>query len=320
MKRLAKLVSALLLSLSWSALASASPGCPAIEAFLTGKAVGVLCFHSDDLRTNNAVTTPLNNSILTFADGAPLPGLLGGINGFTPITDRGVISNGPTALPTPAPVPGIQVEGWFADDPTKEARFVLRFPDVWNGKLVVAGASGTRSEYNGDCVERLRSSPGICLSLPEQGRAEPLPGVARLGGPASDPLSCRLNRVRKSGSFLRQRSAKPFTQWTQYMLQTANSRSSAKVNYNHFPRRTYAVTSNGYRVRRAMGGRRTCSMVASIGKDVRRSERAEHPDRPAARHQEFPGLRAVGVHPTAKQRRTFARPVSARYRDGSNSF
>ena len=75
-------------------------------------------------------------------------GLPANFGSFTPVTDRGVISTGPT--PSSAAVPGIQVEGWFADDPTKQARFVLRFPDDWNGKLVVAGASGTRSEYNGN--------------------------------------------------------------------------------------------------------------------------------------------------------------------------
>ena len=73
---------------------------------------------------------------------------MGGTDGFTPSTDRAVISNGPT--PTSTPVPGIQVAGWFADDPTKEARFLFRFPDNWNGKLVVAGSSATRSEHNGD--------------------------------------------------------------------------------------------------------------------------------------------------------------------------
>ena len=137
----------------WPLGALAAPGCPALEQFLTGNAVGVICFHSADLRTNNAVTTPANNSIATFADGTPLPGtsvlgLPSNFGAFTPITDRGVISNGPT--PSSQAVPGIQVEGWLADDPTKQARFVLRFPDDWNGKLVVAGASGTRSEYNGD--------------------------------------------------------------------------------------------------------------------------------------------------------------------------
>src|ERR1700726_4081705 len=80
MKRFAKHVSVLLVSLLWSAAGLAAPGCPDIEQFLTGKAVGVLCFHSDDLRTNNSVTTPANNSITTFADGTPLPGLLAGAN------------------------------------------------------------------------------------------------------------------------------------------------------------------------------------------------------------------------------------------------
>ena len=87
----------------------AAPGCAAVEQFLADKAVGLVCFHSDDLRTNNAVTTPPDNSILTFADGTPLPGFGPGIGippatDSLPITDRGVISNGPA--PTTDPVPG----------------------------------------------------------------------------------------------------------------------------------------------------------------------------------------------------------------------
>ena len=119
MEAIASRVSVLLVSLLWSAVLSAAPSCPEIEQFLLDKAVGVVCFHSSDLRTNNPQTTPLDNSILTFADGTPFPGLLGGIGGFTPSTDRTVISNGPT--PTSTPVPGIQVAGWFADDPTKRS-------------------------------------------------------------------------------------------------------------------------------------------------------------------------------------------------------
>src|SRR5450631_2027259 len=95
MTRVGILVSLML----WATAGIAALNCADIQASLAGKAVGVLCFHSDDLRTNNSVTT--------FADGTPLPGLLGGANSFTPITDRGVISNGPT--PTAAAVPGIQV-------------------------------------------------------------------------------------------------------------------------------------------------------------------------------------------------------------------
>src|SRR5689334_20820364 len=84
----------------WPLMAAAAPSCPAVENFLEGKALGVVCFHSDDLRTNNAVTTPANNSITTFADGTTLPGVsvLGfppNFGAFTPVTDRGVISTGP---------------------------------------------------------------------------------------------------------------------------------------------------------------------------------------------------------------------------------
>ena len=35
---------------------------------------------------------------------------------------------------------------------TSQGRFLLRLPKEWNGKLVVAGAAGTRSEFNGDLV------------------------------------------------------------------------------------------------------------------------------------------------------------------------
>jgi hypothetical protein len=248
----------LLVSLLWPTLALASAGCPQIEQFLTGIAVGVVCFHSDDLTTNNPITTPADNSILTFADGSPLPGptVLGGAFGFTPITDRSVISNGPT-LPL-APTPGIQVEGWFADDPTKEARFVLRFPDEWNGKLVVAGASGTRSEYNGDLAWSDYVLPkGYAYASQNKGVLNFYAvSLASATQPTSDPLACRLNPSSTVWvHFYDNDPQKPFTQWTDYMLLTAGlAQLTAKVTYNHFPHRTYAVgTSNGgYQVRRAM--------------------------------------------------------------------
>jgi pimeloyl-ACP methyl ester carboxylesterase len=256
MERLAQRAGVLLVSLLWSTAGLASPGCPEIEAFLTGTAVGVVCFHSDDLRTNNAATTPANNAILTFADGSPLPGLLGGIFSFTPVTDRGVISNGPTV--TAAPVPGIQVEGWFADDPSNEARFLLRFPDDWNGKLVVAGASGTRSEYNGDWAWSDYVLPkGYAYASQNKGVLNLY--LAALGSatqPAADPLACRLNPSSTTWvHFYDNDPHKPFTQWTQYMLRTAKlARQAANVTYHQLPHRTYAVgTSNGgYQVRRAL--------------------------------------------------------------------
>ncbi|HXR55250.1 MAG TPA: 3-hydroxybutyrate oligomer hydrolase family protein [Casimicrobiaceae bacterium] len=239
-------------------VAHAAPNCAAIERFLTGKATGVVCFHSDDLRTNNPVTTPPDNSITTFADGTTLPGFAAGFGSFTPTKDRGVISNGPA--PTSQLVPGIQVEGWFADDPTGQARFVLRFPDGWNGKLVVAGASGTRSEYNGDFAWSDYVLPkGYAYASQNKGVLNFY--ITSLFGSATqpEPFSCRVSPTGVNSllwvHFYDVDPQKPFTQWTQYMLETAQlAQSALKATYNKYPSRTYAVgTSNGgYQVRRAV--------------------------------------------------------------------
>ena len=55
-------------------------------------------------------------------------------------------------------VPGVPIRGTPKVDQQQgkvdqqQGRFLLRLPMVWNGKLVVGGASGTRSEFNGDLV------------------------------------------------------------------------------------------------------------------------------------------------------------------------
>ena len=252
MTRVGILVSLML----WATAGIGAPNCADIQASLAGKAVGVVCFHSDDLRTNNSVTTPGNNSITTFADGTPLPGLLSGANSFTPITDRGVISNGPT--PTTAAVPGIQVEGWFANDPVQQARFVLRFPDSWNGKLVVAGASGTRSEYNGDWAWSDYVLPkGYAYASQNKGVLNLyLVSLASATQPASDPLACRLNPDSQVWvHFYDNDPQTPFYLWAKYMVFTTwFAQATAKTAYGSYPQRTYAVgTSNGgYQVRRAI--------------------------------------------------------------------
>ena len=104
-------------------LLSAIPGsadtCPTkITNFLDNKTAGALtCFHEADLRTTvppSAPVTPPDNSITTYADGVtPLPGLFAGFGSITPVTDLGVISNGPAIVPTPSngPMPGWEVYG-----------------------------------------------------------------------------------------------------------------------------------------------------------------------------------------------------------------
>ncbi len=222
-------------------------GCQEVLDRLGDEVADVVCFESPDLTTTNITppptgpTTPANNS---------LPGLP--LFAFTPQTDRNVISpDPPDRTPITKAVPGIQVQGRFADDPTGEARFLLRLPNDWNGKLVVAGASGTRSEFNGDFAwSDFVLQQGYAYASQNK-------GVLNLRlSTAADPLGCRLN---PSSSvfvhFFDNDPEKPFTQWTEFIIETARlARDAVKAQYGRHPRRTYAVgTSNGgYQVRRAL--------------------------------------------------------------------
>ncbi len=227
--------------------ANAATRCEQIQERIGASLADVLCFESADLTTNNIVTTPQNNSIVG------LPALA-----FTPRTDRNVISpNPPDRTPITKAVPGIQLEARFADDPTGQGRFLVRLPDDWNGNLVVAGASGTRSEYNGDFAwSDYVLQKGYAYASQNKGVLNlKLVGVSPTP-PATDPTPCRLNPASTVWvHFFDNDPEKPFTQWTQYIISGAQlAQSAVKAHYNHFPRRTYAVgTSNGgYQVRRAM--------------------------------------------------------------------
>jgi hypothetical protein len=203
--------------------------------------IEVVCVQSPDLTTANPSTTPADNSR------PGLPPLA-----FTPQTDRAVIApDAAHKTPIARAVPGLQLQARIADDPAGEARIIVRLPDVWNGRLVVAGASGTRSEFNGDFawsdfvvqqgyayVSQNKGMYNLFLSTP------------------SDPLACRLN---PSSSlwvhFYANDPATPFTRWRDFMVEAAQlGREAVKARYGQHPRYTYAVgTSNGgYQVRRAI--------------------------------------------------------------------
>lgn len=88
------------------------------------------------------------------------------------LTTKGTTTNGHTdqsdwitlhASQTKNPdevVPGLQVDGYFPDTSTTngykgwfhDSQFVLRFPNDWNGKLVVTGAPGVRRQYAADFI------------------------------------------------------------------------------------------------------------------------------------------------------------------------
>ena len=219
--------------------------CTDLIAAFGSQLADVQCFDSTDLTTNNPATTPANNSL----------GLPAGA--FTPITDRGVIA--PSAghrTPITKAIPGVQLNARIASDPTGEARFLLRLPDDWNGRLVVAGASGTRSEFNGDFAwSDYVVQEGFAYASQNKGVLN-LRIVTLAGTGLPQDGDCRLNPT--SGVFVHfydNDAGQQFTRWRQYMIAAAKlAREGVEARYGHGPRYTYAVgTSNGgYQVRRAI--------------------------------------------------------------------
>src|SRR5215471_2439056 len=221
--------------------AGAAVTCESVLKALGPSLADVTCFASTDLTTANPLTTPANNS---------QPGLPP--FAFTPQTDRSVISpNPPNRTPITKAVPGIQLDARIASDPTGQARFLLRLPNGWNGRLVVAGASGTRSEFNGDFAwSDYVVQKGYAYASQNK-------GVLNLQlSTAADPLACRLNPASPVFvHFYDNDPAAVFTRWNEVMLgATEIGRSAVEFRYGRRPGRTYAVgTSNGgYQVRRAM--------------------------------------------------------------------
>ena len=230
-----------LLMLLFSYSANAAVTCAAVLKALGSQLADAVCTESADLTTTNPATTPANNS---------LPGLPP--FAFTPITDRGVIA--PSAgkrTPVTKAVPGLQLNARIVSDPTGQARFLLRLPNDWNGRLVVAGASGTRSEFNGDFAwSDYVVQQGYAYASQNK-------GVLNLQfSTAADPLACRLNPA--SPLFVRfydNAADQPFTRWAEYMIKAAQlARQGVRAGYGRAPHYTYAVgTSNGgYQVRRAI--------------------------------------------------------------------
>jgi len=233
--------SAAILALLIPFSAGAATHCDQVLQAFGKELADATCFESTDLTTANPLTTPANNSI---------PGLPP--FAFTPTTDRAVIA--PSAgkrTPITMMVPGLQIDARIASDPTGEARFLLRLPDNWNGRLVVAGASGTRSEFNGDFAwSDYVVQKGYAYASQNK-------GVLNLTlSTSADPLGCRLNPA--SGVYVHfydNDPDQPFTRWADFIVQAAQlARDGVKAAYGDRPRYTYAVgTSNGgYQVRRAV--------------------------------------------------------------------
>ncbi len=68
--------------------------------------------------------------------------------GFSPALDAlGLVAPG-WSDPGRVPIPGTLASGSYAEG----ERYVIRVPDAWNGKLVIAGTPAFRSEYANDCT------------------------------------------------------------------------------------------------------------------------------------------------------------------------
>jgi hypothetical protein len=230
------------LLLPHSALAAAS--CAEVLKRLGSQLADATCFASPDLTTTNTQTTPPNNS---------LPGLPP--FAFTPQTDRNVVSpNPPNRTPITKVVPGLQIQARIASDPLGQARFLLRLPADWNGRLVVAGASGTRSEFNGDFAwSDYVVQQGYAYASQNKGVYN-----FQLTS-AADPLACRFNPDLPLAAFpihfYANDPGQLFTRWTEFMIKAGRiAQDGVKAAYGRSPRFTYAVgvSNGGYQVRRAI--------------------------------------------------------------------
>jgi len=235
-------------SLALPLLAQAAPAltCAEVLSRLGARLADATCVTSSDLTTANPATTPANNSLTSLPAGA-----------FTPTTDRATIA--PSAAkktPITRAVPGLQINARLADDPTGQARFLLRLPADWNGRLVVAGASGTRSEFNGDFAwSDYVVQKGYAYASQNKGVLN-LRITSLSSATPPNALACRLNPVSSVWvNFYDNDAGQPFARWREFMIQGARlARAGVEAAYGHGPRYTYAVgTSNGgYQVRRAI--------------------------------------------------------------------
>jgi len=110
-----------------------APSLATMSTYIPG-AHNVMVYRYEDLTTNNPAIgrlSELSRFLLYISDWSP-DGKTGKKPGWYTPKEK---------------IPGLQIEGFFAD-----SRFVIRIPDQWNGKLVMAGMPGIRDERSADDV------------------------------------------------------------------------------------------------------------------------------------------------------------------------
>jgi len=222
-------------------VSAAADRCEQLLSRIGNSLIDATCTESADLTTANPATTPADNAIAALPAGA-----------FTPRNDRETIApDPPHHTPIAGPVPGVQINARIAKDPQGQARVLMRLPDNWNGRLVVAGASGARSEFNGDFV--------WSDYVVQKGYAYVSQNKGTLNSTASnreDSTACRLGPSSTTFvHFYDNDSGILFTRWAEFMAEAARlGRAGVPMHYGREAQHTYAVgTSNGgYQVRRVV--------------------------------------------------------------------
>src|SRR2546425_6193548 len=143
-------------------------------------------FFFNDTATTEIYTLSLHDA-LPISDNSR-PGLPP--NAFTPRTDAQAVSpDAPfrTPIDPDRTFPGLQVTGAMTDD--ANARWVLRLPTDWNGRLVVGVPGGLRSEFMGDFIfSDLVVQLGYAYVSTNKGMLNFF-----FTAPLADPAACRLS-------------------------------------------------------------------------------------------------------------------------------
>jgi hypothetical protein len=150
--------------------------------------------------------------------------------------------------------PGLQVTGAMADDP--HARWVLRLPAHWNGRLVVAVPGGFRSEYMGDFI--------FSDLVVQQGYAYVSTNKGVLNffftAPGADPIACRLSpRLAATGAvfthFYADEPGGAIREWFRRTLEATDVAEAAiEAHYDRPAARVYllGISNGGHVVRRLL--------------------------------------------------------------------
>ena len=222
--------------------AYAQDACSRIVTALLAETQEVQCVPSADLTTANPNTTPQDNS---------RPGLPP--SAFTPRTDAQAVSpDAPARTPITRAVPGLQVTGAMADD--ADARWVLRLPESWNGRIVVGVPGGLRSEFMGDYIfSDLVVQQGYAYASTNKGTLNFF-----FTEPVTDPLACRLSppTAATSLAFVHFYVAEPKDSITEWFRRTREvthvARVAAAAYQERAVERTYlmGISNGGHVVRR----------------------------------------------------------------------